>query len=216
MTEPSLHPIEIFQQAGPVVKGVMILLAVLSAWCWGIVLQCSWSLWRLRAALSRARKGITSKVMEVIHAAATEESSIILPDESGDARRRRIINRMHRAAQERVEQEQGGLSNLAVISSVAPFVGLLGTVWGIMTSFIGIAAMQDTSLAVVAPGIAEALAATAIGLAAAIPAAFFYNRFAASFTRIGRALGRLIEDHGARSLQSLPTEAAAPALEETR
>jgi biopolymer transport protein ExbB/TolQ len=213
MTETSLHPIELFHQAGPVVKGVMILLVVLSAWCWGIVIQCSWSIWRLRTAVSRARKGISSRTMEFIHAAAVDEASVVFSDESSDARRRRIINRMHRTAQETIEHEQGGLSNLAVISSVAPFVGLLGTVWGIMTSFIGIAAMQDTSLAVVAPGIAEALAATAIGLAAAIPAAFFYNRFAASFTRIGRALGRLLENDVARNLRSLSAQADTVAQE---
>ena len=77
---------------------------------------------------------------------------------------------------------EGGLPNLAIISSVAPFVGLFGTVWGIMTSFAAIAQAQDTSLAVVAPGIAEALATTAFGLAAAIPASVGY-------TRVGAALG---------------------------
>ena len=81
---------------------------------------------------------------------------------------------------------EGGLPNLAVISSVAPFVGLFGTVWGIMASFAGIAAAKDTSLAVVAPGIAEALAATAYGLAAAIPASVGYNRIGAAFSRIGQ------------------------------
>ena len=81
---------------------------------------------------------------------------------------------------------EGGLPNLAVISSVAPFIGLFGTVWGIMTSFVGIAAAKDTSLAVVAPGIAEALAATAYGLAAAIPASIGYNRIGAAFSRARR------------------------------
>ena len=81
---------------------------------------------------------------------------------------------------------EGGLSNLAVIASAAPFVGLFGTVWGIMSSFASIAGANDTSLAVVAPGIAEALAATAYGLAAAIPAAVGYNRIGAAFARLGR------------------------------
>ena len=76
---------------------------------------------------------------------------------------------------------KGALPNLAVISSVAPFIGLFGTVWGIMTAFSGIAQSQDTSLAVVAPGIAEALAATAYGLAAAIPASVGYNRIGFAF-----------------------------------
>jgi biopolymer transport protein ExbB/TolQ len=96
---------------------------------------------------------------------------------------------------------EGGLSNLAVIASVAPFVGLFGTVWGIMTAFAGIAEAKDTSLAVVAPGIAEALAATAYGLAAAIPAAFAYNRFVASFTKLGQDLSDLIEQHAVTLLR---------------
>ena len=74
-----------------------------------------------------------------------------------------------------IRQLQSGLSLLATVGSTAPFVGLFGTVWGIMNSFTGIADAKDTSLAVVAPGIAEALLATAIGLAAAIPAVIFYN-----------------------------------------
>ena len=76
-----------------------------------------------------------------------------------------------------------------MISSVAPFVGLFGTVWGIMTSFAGIAEAKDTSLAVVAPGIAEALAATAYGLAAAIPASVGYNRIGAAFRAAAAELG---------------------------
>jgi Biopolymer transport proteins len=87
-----------------------------------------------------------------------------------------------------------GLPSLAVISSVAPFIGLFGTVWGIMTSFASIADAKDTSLAVVAPGIAEALAATAIGLAAAIPAAMGYNRLSSAIGRLAQSLDHLIED----------------------
>jgi biopolymer transport protein ExbB/TolQ len=79
---------------------------------------------------------------------------------------------------------RGDLPNLAIVSSVGPFVGLFGTVWGIMSSFQGIAATQETSLAVVAPGIAEALAATSYGLAAAIPAAIGYNRLGATIARL--------------------------------
>ena len=84
---------------------------------------------------------------------------------------------------------------LAIIASVSPFIGLLGTVWGIMASFIGIADSRDTSLAVVAPGIAEALAATAYGLAAAIPASIGYNKLAASIGRTMQMFGDVIEEH---------------------
>jgi biopolymer transport protein ExbB/TolQ len=101
---------------------------------------------------------------------------------------------MSRTAREFLAKEEGGLPNLAVISSVAPFIGLFGTVWGIMSSFAGIAQSQDTSLAVVAPGIAEALAATAYGLAAAIPASVGYNRIGAAFSRVGQNVSHYIED----------------------
>ena len=76
-----------------------------------------------------------------------------------------------------IEKIERGLGYLATVGSTAPFVGLFGTVWGIMNSFQAIAQRQDTTLAVVAPGIAEALIATAAGLAAAIPAVYFYNHF---------------------------------------
>src|SRR5208282_2164874 len=117
--------------------------------------------------------------------------------ESASEKRQRIAEKMSRAGREMLMRAEGGLPNLAVISSVAPFIGLFGTVWGIMTSFAGIAEAKDTSLAVVAPGIAEALAATAYGLAAAIPALIGYNRIGAAFSRVGARLSNLIEDRAA-------------------
>jgi biopolymer transport protein ExbB/TolQ len=101
---------------------------------------------------------------------------------------------MHREAQALLARIEGGLPNLAVISSVAPFIGLFGTVWGIMVSFSSIGEAKDTSLAVVAPGIAAALAATAIGLAAAIPATVGYNRLGASLARASQRLHDLIQE----------------------
>jgi biopolymer transport protein TolQ len=95
---------------------------------------------------------------------------------------------------------------LATGGSVAPFVGLFGTVWGIMRSFSGIAAAQNTSLAVVAPGIAEALFATALGLFAAIPAVIAYNRFSHRLNRLEARLGRFADGFHAtlsRELDSL-------------
>jgi len=90
---------------------------------------------------------------------------------------------MNRAARGVIKTTEGGMANLAVIASVAPFIGLFGTVWGIMHSFAAIAAMHNTNLAVVAPGIAEALFATAIGLVAAIPAVLAYNQISNSLSR---------------------------------
>jgi biopolymer transport protein ExbB/TolQ len=174
-------------QAGPVVKTVIILLIAASLWCWIIIFESWWNLRQLRRAIaSRGEQGgrvgkVAARILAIGHEQTSSEPQ-------------KTLNAMKRRAQELVESCHGGLSSLAVIASVAPFVGLFGTVWGIMSSFAGIAAAKDTSLAVVAPGIAEALAATAIGLAAAIPAAFAYNRLAASFGKAGRALNRLIED----------------------
>ena len=85
---------------------------------------------------------------------------------------------------------RNGMGILATIGSTAPFVGLFGTVWGIMNSFIGISKAQTTNLAVVAPGIAEALLATAIGLAAAIPAVIIYNYFSRATRSLSRTVGR--------------------------
>jgi biopolymer transport protein ExbB/TolQ len=87
---------------------------------------------------------------------------------------------------------EGCLPVLAVVASAVPFIGLFGTAWGIMSSFSGIAQTQDTSLAVVAPGIADALAATAYGLAAAIPAAIGYNRMGMAFGDLREKLSRYV------------------------
>jgi biopolymer transport protein ExbB/TolQ len=196
MHEQALEPIDLFLMAGPVVKAVFICLIMMSIWCWMIIADCSWSLRRLRRDLRRAESGEQSRSMAPVIEAGIEHGRRTLAQESADARRERITAAMRRRVQELIEKSQAGLASLAIISSVAPFIGLFGTVWGIMTSFIGIAASKDTSLAVVAPGIAEALAATAIGLAAAIPAAFAYNRLAAGFTRTGRAYLRYVDETG--------------------
>jgi biopolymer transport protein ExbB/TolQ len=202
MPNAPLDPIALFLQAGPAVKGVIVALIFASLWCWAIIFTCTLRLMRLRAALARATAERSSASFHAVFEAGVHEARSIFAGESYEGRRARVTASMRRRVQERIEEAQGGLVNLAVISSVAPFIGLFGTVWGIMTSFIGIAAAHDTSLAVVAPGIAEALAATAIGLAAAIPAAFAYNRLVAGFTRAGRALTRLVEDNVDRVIES--------------
>lgn len=101
---------------------------------------------------------------------------------------------VQRAVGDVIGRLQGGLAILATIGSTAPFVGLFGTVWGIMESFSAIAQAKDTSLTVVAPGIAEALATTAIGLVAAIPASIGYNRIGAAFGGAAQELAGLIEE----------------------
>ncbi len=188
-----LNPIELFTQAGPVVRAVALILALLSLWCWAIIANASIGLYRAKKATrSLVADGRLNARADIVRAGLAEAAQ----DYDGEGlsdRRDRIQGEMRRRAQAFLESSQGNLGSLAVIASVAPFVGLFGTVWGIMTSFVGIAAAKDTSLAVVAPGIAEALAATALGLAAAIPAAFAYNRLAAAFGRAGRDLARRVD-----------------------
>ena len=107
---------------------------------------------------------------------------------------------MHSAVAAETDKIASRLNILATVGSVAPFVGLFGTVWGIMRSFTDIAGEQNTSLAVVAPGIAEALFATALGLFAAIPAVIAYNRFSLSINRIEARLQRFADGfHGTLS-----------------
>ena len=142
----------------------------------------------------RGDTSLLSPVVEAGHRAA----AMAVAGKSNSEARLRVTEAMSRAARVLLTEAEGGLPNLAVISSVAPFIGLFGTVWGIMVSFSAIAAAKDTSLAVVAPGIAEALAATAIGLAAAIPASIGYNRIGASLARAGEALQHQIEEDALR------------------
>ena len=181
-----LSPVGLFLEAGLVGKAVMAILFVASLWCWVLIIEGVISVARLSRAVRAARAGgETPKPLLSVAAAGEEEAHRRIPDETVSEVRTRISDSMARAARELLTRSEGGLPNLAVISSVAPFVGLFGTVWGIMASFAAIGQAQDTSLATVAPGIAESLAATAYGLAAAIPAAIGYNRIGAAYARLG-------------------------------
>ncbi len=188
MDDLSLSPLGLFLQAGPVGKAVMALLFAASIWCWLLIVESLFGLLRLSRALREAKSGETNPLMAPIDAMGAQEARLRVSGETVSERRQRVADKMTRASLDLLTKAEGGLANLAVISSVSPFVGLFGTVWGIMGSFAGIAAAKDTSLAVVAPGIAEALAATAYGLAAAIPAAIGYNRLGAAFSRLGQNL----------------------------
>jgi len=195
-----LTPIALFTEAGAVAKAVMVILVAASMWCWILIIEGAWSVMQLKRAVSAARLGGSpggggkGDLLSPLLSAGREAASLTIPGETAGEARLRITEAMNRAGQKLLTRIQGGLPNLAVIASVAPFIGLFGTVWGIMTSFAGIAEAKDTSLAVVAPGIAEALAATAIGLAAAIPAAVGYNRIGAALARAGQELSHLLEE----------------------
>lgn len=198
MHDVSLTPTAVFAQAGPVVKTVLILLLAASILTWVWIVEAVVAFMRLSAALRRSRDGDVATILAAVSAAgaAAREAS---PRGASEAdRRAKIVDAMTRAARDLILKAEGGLPNLAIVSSVAPFVGLFGTVWGIMTSFAGIAEARDTSLAVVAPGIAEALAATAWGLAAAIPASIGYNRIGALFNRTAIALDDFVQAEAER------------------
>jgi biopolymer transport protein TolQ len=208
-----LAPIELFLQADTVVKVVMIILIIASAWGWAVILD---KLIRLSILRKRANKLIASvqaglpvaAVAEsfekasatdpfvTVYKAMVEEHSRSADLVHSEAQRDSLQERVHRVGQlasaDALDHLQSRLPGLATIGAVAPFVGLFGTVWGIMTSFQGIAASNNTSLAVVVPGIAEALFATALGLAAAIPAVVFYNRIGADIGRYGKRLQAFI------------------------
>jgi biopolymer transport protein ExbB len=127
-----------------------------------------------------ARVGNGRGIMQVLVSAAATELRMSSGISDKDAIKDRVATRLARAEVAAAREMNRGTGLLATIGATAPFVGLFGTVWGIMNSFIGISKAQTTNLAVVAPGIAEALLATAIGLFAAIPAVIIYNQFARS------------------------------------
>lgn len=190
------HILDLVWQADVVVQAVMLMLVVFSVACWAIVIEKSYRLWRLKrdldaidaiAAGTREHTGSTGLVRSILAAAESEASDGVSRGEARSEIRARLERAMKSRLKREMEGMETGLPFLATIGSAAPFIGLFGTVWGIMNSFTAIAARQDTSLATVAPGIAEALFATALGLAAAIPAVMAYNHFA---VRLGRAAAR--------------------------
>ncbi len=196
----------LFLQAGWVVKLVMIGLLMASVWTWAIIIDKLLAMRRLRAALDRFEeifwsgqsledlyRGMSEKKtsgMSAIFMAAMREwkKSFERGAKSPISLQTRIDRAMDLAISREMDQVEGRLAFLASVGSAAPFIGLFGTVVGIMTSFQAIAGSKSTNLAVVAPGIAEALLATAIGLLAAIPATIAFNKLSGDSAKIA---GRL-------------------------
>jgi len=194
-----------FLAADWVVKAVMIGLALASVATWTVLVAKTLELKRStaahRAALARIEEAggldeaVRSADPEAVVALALLNATRREIRQSADALddveglKERVVSRLDRIEAGAARQMQRGTGVLATIGSTAPFVGLFGTVWGIMNSFVGIAASQTTNLAVVAPGIAEALLATAIGLVAAIPAVVIYNHFARQVTGYKALIG---------------------------
>ncbi|MBB6011069.1 protein TolQ [Aquamicrobium sp. NLF2-7] len=196
----------LFMQANWVVKLVMIGLLGASVWTWAIIFEKIVSYGRMRSALNRFEQIFwsgqsleelyrtlsdrkTSGMGSIFVAAMREwKKSFEKGAKSPHGLQMRIDKAMDLALTREMERLEGNLGFLATIGSAAPFIGLFGTVIGIMTSFQAIAGSKSTSLAVVAPGIAEALLATAIGLMAAIPAVIAYNKLSSD---AGKLAGRM-------------------------
>ena len=190
-----LSPWGMYQNADVVVKAVMIGLAIASIITWTIWIAKGFELLgakrRLRGEIAALKKSVSLKdaadkadkpgtLAHVLIHDALEEMHLSANAREKEGIKERVSFRLERLVAASGRNMSSGTGVLATIGSTAPFVGLFGTVWGIMNSFIGIAKTQTTNLAVVAPGIAEALLATALGLVAAIPAVVIYNVFARS------------------------------------
>jgi biopolymer transport protein ExbB len=190
---PDLSPWSMFLSADGLVKAVIVGLVCASLATWTVWLAKTAELLLARRRLSRAlaligterslaearrRVGDQRGVLPALIAAATLELRLSSDIADKEGIKERVATRLARLENAAGREMNRGTGLLATIGATAPFVGLFGTVWGIMNSFVGISKAQTTNLAVVAPGIAEALLATAIGLFAAIPAVVIYNQFA--------------------------------------
>ena len=199
----------LFMQADIIVKAVMIGLVLASFWCWAIIFEKIMRMRRLRRQASQFEEsfwsgGSLDDLFDRIGSRPVDPMSSVFSPAMREWRRstprggterdqhhslsERIDRVMQITLNRELEQLERYMTFLASVGSTAPFIGLFGTVWGIMNSFAAIAVSKNTSLAVVAPGIAEALFATALGLVAAIPAVVAYNKLS---TDINRYAGRL-------------------------
>ena len=210
--------VESFLRADIIVKSVMVLLLLASLWSWAIIINKWIALGSLKRKAAKFEKTFWSgqsldelyqqfaarndHPMAAMFVAALREWRRAF--EGGAPKESQIAGvkeRIEKAMNVTIMRETDGIERqlgfLATVGSVAPFIGLFGTVWGIMNSFTAIAARHDTTLAVVAPGIAEALFATAMGLFAAVPAVIFYNRFINEISRYANRLDAFAEEFSA-------------------
>jgi len=192
----------LFARATLIVKFVMVMLVLASVWCWAVIIDKAIQYRKARREAATFDRAFWSgepldQLFEEIGPAPKGQSEKIFAAGMLEWRRsHRQDGGLIAGAQARIDRSmdvaiakeaallQKGLPVLATVGSTAPFVGLFGTVWGIMNAFIEIAEQQNTNLAVVAPGIAEALLATGLGLLAAIPAVIYYNKLSADSDRI--------------------------------
>lgn len=209
--------IGMFIQADAVVKSVIFLLLIASFWCWTIIFDKLVTMRRVRRKMDKFERSFWSgelldqlyervkntadHPMVMVFVAAMHEWKMQRhghhSQEFKVGLKERIFQAMHLVQNQEMDKLEKNISFLATVGSAAPFIGLFGTVWGIMNSFQDIATEQNTSLTVVAPGIAEALLATAIGLFAAIPAVIFYNKFTNDINTISNKLENFTGEFGA-------------------
>jgi biopolymer transport protein TolQ len=205
----------LFQASWPVFI-VMIGLALASVWCWAIIFEKFYAVRKMNTANdkfestfwsgqsledlynnmgNRETMGLSAIFIAAMQEWKRSQGAAMRAGFAG------VQKRIEKVMDVAIQKEMGGLESrllfLATVGSAGPFIGLFGTVWGIMTSFQGIANSQNTNLAVVAPGIAEALFATAIGLVAAIPATIFYNMYSADASKIGMRLENFADEFSA-------------------
>ena len=214
MTTPAeasmmLNPIALFLAADEVVKAVMIGLVIASLWSWAVIIDKAVKFAAMNRHASAFEKAVGSgRSLEEIAQQAGPDPAHPLPrmlvvaladwretrtrGPLTEAQGNMLMNRIDRALDSLIAREsqrvENGLGVLSVVATASPFIGLFGTVWGIMNAFGAIAAANNTNLATVAPAISEALFATALGLAAAIPAYMAYNAFSID---AGKFTGRL-------------------------
>ncbi len=217
--------------ASIVVQAVMLLLMLVSISSWAAIFRKLFALKRVKAQNEAFEREFWSgSSLNDLFSAASKNAQHCGPMErifaSGmrefqKLRERRVADvgtlmdgarrAMRASFQREMDSVEGNLSFLASVGSVSPYVGLFGTVWGIMHAFTGLASLQQVTLATVAPGIAEALVATAIGLFAAIPAVVAYNRFARDLDRIAIQQETFIEEFSNILQRNVSAQAAAPA-----
>ena len=205
--EAALSIWSLILHADIVVKAVMLVLALASLWCWAVIFEKAWRLFSLKrrtmgferafwsgAPLEELYRRLAKRPdhpMAMMFATAMEEWREAPPRATRD-NGVHLLSRIGQVMRLAMDRElvvlERSVPSLATIGSVAPFLGLFGTVWGIMNSFTAIAVSKNTTLTVVAPGIAEALFATAVGLAAAIPAVVAYNKLSAEIDRFADRL----------------------------
>lgn len=205
-----LSPWALFMQSDIVVKMVMIMLVLASIWCWSIIFEkmktlklaqrrakkfedAFWSGEPLDKLYERVKNNKNDPLLSTFIAGMDEWKVAANDQKSGNSAlqagmQQRIERAMAVEITRSMDRLEKNMTFLANVGSSAPFIGLFGTVWGVMNSFTAIAGANNTSLAVVAPGIAEALFATALGLVAAIPAVIAYNKFSSDLNRYAERL----------------------------